>query len=83
MSYANAQLPSNPLSDSDDHMPDDDHPYVDPSAPSLSLDSSLSEYRRMVEYIVGLFPEGAGALPATPPPRALFEFFAFSAVALV
>ena len=58
---------------------DEDAPFSDPSAPPLSLDSSRSEYRRMVEYVLGLFPQASGAPPSAPPPRALFEsFFAAS-----
>ena len=71
--------PSNPLSDSDERFLDDNHPPFDPSAPPLSLDSFRSEYRRMIEYICGLFPQAAGAPPVAPPPCALFEsFFASS-----
>ena len=69
-----------PHSDSDDQPFDDDVPFADPSAPSLLLDSSRSEYRRMAEYILGLLPQAAGMPPPAPPPRALFEsFFAASA----
>ena len=62
-------------SDSEDRVPDDDHPYGDPSTPPLSLDSSRSEYHHMIEYIIGLFPQAAGA----PPLRPLFESFITSA----
>ena len=78
-SYANTQLPSDLLSDNDDCMPNDDHLYVDPSTPPLSLDSSRSEYCCMAVRIVALFPQAAGAPPATPPSRALFESFFTSA----
>ena len=61
--------------DPDDRLPDDDHPPLGPSAPSLALDSSRSEYRRMVEYIYGIFPQVVGVPPVDPPPRALFESF--------
>ena len=54
---------------------DDEAPFADPSAPPLSLDSSRSEYRRMVEYVLGLFPQASGIPPSAPPPRALFELF--------
>ena len=54
---------------------DDEAPFAVPSAPPLSLDSSRSEYRRMVEYILGLFPQAAGVPPSAPPPRALFKLF--------
>ena len=61
--------------DPDDRFPDEDHPPLDPSAPSVSLDLSRSEYRRIVEYICGLFPLAVGVPPMEPPPRALFESF--------
>ena len=77
--FPSALPPSDPLSDSDERYPDDDHPLFDPSAPPLSLDSFRSEYRRMVEYISGLFPQAAGVPPVDPPPRALFESFSASA----
>ena len=70
---------SDPLSDSKGHLPHDDHPSFDPSAPPLSLDSSRSEYRCMVEYVLGLFPQATGTASATPPPCALFESFFASA----
>ena len=58
---------------------DEDAPFSDSTAPPLSLDSSRSEYRRMVEYVLGLFPQASGVPPSAPPPRALFEsFFAAS-----
>ena len=74
-----APLTSDPLSDSDDRLPDDKHPPFDLSAPPPSLDSFLSEYRRMVEYVCGLLPQAVGAAPVTPLPRALFESFFASA----
>ena len=70
--------PADPLFDSDDRYPDADPP-LDPSAPPLSLDSGRSEYRRMVEYVCGLFPQAAGVPPVAPPPHALFESFFASA----
>ena len=63
------------FADPDDRMPDEDHPPLDPSAPPISLDSFRSEYRRMIEYICGLFPQAMGVPPVEPPLRALFEFF--------
>ena len=58
---------------------DEDAPFSNPTAPPLSLDSSRSEYRRMVEYVLGLFPQASGVPPSAPTPRALFEsFFAAS-----
>ena len=52
---------------------------VDPSAAVPY--SSRSEFRRMLSFIVDLFPQAAGTPPAPPPPpRALFEdFFGSSA----
>ena len=61
--------------DPDDRQFDDDTHFADPSAPPLSLDSSRSEYRCMVEYVLGLFPQASGVPPSAPPPRALFESF--------
>ena len=80
--HAPASAPrfEDPLSGSEDRPLEDDVAFADPSAPPLSLDSSRSEYRRMAEYILGLFPQAAGAPPSAPPPWALFEsFFAASA----
>ena len=69
-----------PLFYSPDRPLEDDVAFADPSAPPLSLDYSRSEYRRMAEYILGLFPQAAGVPPSASPPRALFEsFFAASA----
>ena len=64
-----------PLSDSEDRPLEDDVAFADPSAPPLSRDSSHSEYRRIAEHILGLFPQAVGVPPSTPPPRALFESF--------
>ena len=66
---------TNPLADDDGHFPDDVHDPLDPSAPPLSLDSVRSEYRRMIDYVCGLFPQAAGVPPSVPPSRALFESF--------
>ena len=54
---------SDPLADDDARFPGDVPDPLDPSAPLLSLDSARSEYRRMIDYICGLFPPAA---PATP-----------------
>ena len=64
---------SDPLADDDDRFPGKVHDPLDPSAPPLSLDSERSEYRRMIDYICGLFPQVAGVPPSAPPPRALFK----------
>ena len=61
--------------DPDDCLPDDDLPPLDPSAPSLALDLHRSEYRRLLEYICGLFPQAVGVPPVDPLPRALFKSF--------
>ena len=65
--------------DPDDRQFDDETHFADPSAPSISLDSSRFKYPRMVEYVLGLFPQASGVPPSVPPPRALFvSFFADS-----
>ena len=61
--------------DPDDRQDDDEPHFADPSAPPISLDLLRSEYRRMVEYVLGLFPQASGVPPSAPPPRALFESF--------
>ena len=66
--------PTTPLADEDERFPDDIHSPLDPSTP-LSLDSSRSEYRRMIDYVCDLFPQAAGVPPSAPRPRALFESF--------
>ena len=63
------------LDDDDDRFPGDVHDPLDPSAPPLALESARSEYRRMIDYICGLFPQAVGVSPSAPPPRALFESF--------
>ena len=68
---------TDPLADEDECFPDDLPNPLDPSAPPLSLDSARSEYRRMIDYVCGLFSQAEGVPPSAPPPRALFEpFFA-------
>ena len=66
---------TDPLADEDERFPDDVHGLLDPSAPPLSLDSARSEYRRMIDYVCGLFLQAAGAPPSAPPPHAWFESF--------
>ena len=61
--------------DPDDCQFDDDTHFPDPSAPPLSLGSSRLEYRCMVEYVLGLFPQASGVPPSAPSPRVLFESF--------
>ena len=63
------------LDDDDDRFPGDVHDPLDPSAPPLALESARSEYRRMIDYICGLFPQAVWVPPSAPPPRALFESF--------
>ena len=64
------------LDDNDDRFLGDVPDPFDPSAPPLALESARSEYRRMIDYICGLFPEAVGVPPSALPPRALFESFA-------
>ena len=73
--HAHSSAPpyEDPVFDPDDRQFDDETHFADSSAPSISLDSSRSEYRRMVEYVLGLFPQASGVPPSAPPPRALFE----------
>ena len=53
---------------------------LDPVALSALPESARSEFRRMMAFIVDLFPQAAGSPSVPPPPRALFEdFFSFSA----
>ena len=66
---------TDPLAGEDERFPDNIPNPLDPSAPPLSLDSARSEYRRMIDYVCGLFPQAAGVLPSPPPLRALFESF--------
>ena len=66
---------SDPLADDDDRFPGDVHDPLDPSAPPLSLDSACSEYRHMIDYVCGLFPQATGVPPTAPPLCALFESF--------
>ena len=63
------------LDDDDDQFPGDVHDPLDPSVTPLALESARSEYRRMIDYICGLFPQAVGVPPSAPPPRALFESF--------
>ena len=66
---------TDPLADDDERFPDDIPNPLDPSAPPLSLDLARSEYRRMTDYVCGLFPQVAGIPSSAPPLRALFESF--------
>ena len=53
---------------------------VESSVPAVATDSARSEFRRMLSFIVDLFPQAAGSPSAPPLPRALFEdFFGSSA----
>ena len=52
----------------------------DSDAPAAVPDSARSKFRRMLAFVVDLFPQAAGSPSASPPPRALFEdFFGSSA----
>ena len=75
--HAHSSAPplEDPVFDPDDRQFDDETHFADMSDPSISLDSSRSKYRRMVEYVLGLFPQASGVPPSAPPPRALFESF--------
>ena len=73
-SFSASPPASDLYSGSDDHLPDEDSPFVDPSGAPLPSDAFRAEYRGMIKYILGLFPQSAGSPPAAPPPpRALFE----------
>ena len=53
---------------------------LDPVVPAAVLESASSEFRRMMVFIVDLFPQAAGSPSVPPAPRALFEdFFSSSA----
>ena len=53
---------------------------VDPVFPAAVPDSVRSEFRRMLSFLVDLFPQAAGSQSAPPPPRTLFkDFFGTSA----
>ena len=52
---------------------------ADSAVPAVVLGSARSEFRRMLSFLVDLFPQAAGT-PAPPPPRALFEDFFGSSV---
>ena len=69
-----------------DEPPEDDSPDAvprdpDPSLPQVFPESMCVEFRRMLSFIIDLFPQAAGSPSVSPPPRALFEdFFASSSV---
>ena len=68
--------PSTPGAAADPYMDDDDDRIQgDVHDPPLALESARSEYRRMIDYICGLFPQAVGVPPFAPLPRALFESF--------
>ena len=71
--HSSLSAAADPYADDDD--PGAVHDPLDPSAPPLGLESACSEYRRMIDYICGLFPQAVGVPPSAPPPRALFESF--------
>ena len=68
-----------------DELPEDAAPDAQPrdadsAVPMAVLESVRSEFRRMLSFLVDLFPQAAGTPSAPPPPRALFEdFFGSSA----
>ena len=62
-----------------DDLPEDSPPDAIPSElvtvlPAAVPESACSEFRRMMAFIVDLFPQAAGS-PSIPLPRALFEDF--------
>ena len=59
-----------------DSLPQDEDSAVPVAVPEFTR----SEFRRMLAFLVDLFPQAAGSHSAPPPPRALFEeFFGSSA----
>ena len=49
--------------------------------PAFMLDSYRPGFRRLLSFIIGLFPQAAGSPSVSPPPRDLFEvFFALASV---
>ena len=69
-----------------DDLPEDDCPDavprdLDPAFSAGVSESFRSEFRRMLFFIVDLFPQAAGFPSVAPPPRALFEDF-FTPLAL-
>ena len=70
---------SDPFSDSEDHLPDEDPPFVDPFVAPLPSDAFQAEFHCMVKYILGLFPQSTGSPAAASLPHALFENFFASA----
>ena len=69
-----------------DELPDEDTldavpQDTDPSLPQVIPEAFRSEFRRMLAFIIDLFPQAAGSPSVPPPPRALFEdFFAPASV---
>ena len=68
---------------SSEDLPEDSPPdavprVLDPGFGSVP-DSARIEFRRMLSFIVDLFPQAAGSPSVAPPPRALFEDFFSSA----
>ena len=67
-----------------DELPEDEAPDAlprdpDPSLPAGVADSFRSGFRRLLSFIVDLFPQSVGSPSVSPPLHALFEdFFASS-----
>ena len=59
----------------DDMAPDALPRDPDPTVPLAVPDQFRSEFRRMLAFIVDLFPQAVGSLAVPRPPRALFEDF--------
>ena len=69
--------------DHSNDLPEDSPPdavprVLDPGASVAFPDSVHSEFRRMMSFILDLFPQAAGSPSVPPPPHALFEDFFFS-----
>ena len=64
-----------PVGAAPDALSRDDNSAVPATVP----DSVLSEFRRMLTFLVDLFPQAAGSHSSAPPSRALFEDFFGSA----
>ena len=58
----------------EDSPPDAVPHILDPGFAAVP-ESVRSEFRRMMGFIVDLFPQAAGSPSVSPPPRALFEDF--------
>ena len=87
--FDSSSAPPDPLSSFSfglsDGLPEDAPPdalprVFDPLSASALPESARLEFRRMMSFIVDLFPQAAGYPSVPPPPRALFEDFFSSSV---